>query len=357
MLSDVMSTEIFDQKKFQPLAIIIPIMMVLSVNRLVGQDQPQLELVFETLNRPVGIAIQPETGHIFVSESGKNRVIRIAGREFANVITEFESVEAGIEFPFRVNPLSLAFLNRNRLAISFGSGTEGKIKLGIYDIPDVGEPAILASDGKFDNLDLESENPHELGCFGIVTTRSGIYTSCAGDESKGWIARLAVQNGEPKFEEFQRFISTVEAAQTLLPYALAVSPDGFIVVGQAGTLSGQRDSLLTFYDEGSGELKARFDTGLHDICALAYGPAAKRLFALDHSHNQPGEAGLFKLVGRENNTKCVSERIANVERPTAMAFDGSGNLFITGLGPQKDPAGGKLFVVRKLDVVKGSDRN
>ena len=44
-------------------------------NQTFGQDKVEVKTVVERLNNPCGIAIQPETGHVFVSDSGALRVL------------------------------------------------------------------------------------------------------------------------------------------------------------------------------------------------------------------------------------------------------------------------------------------
>ncbi|MDB4468390.1 hypothetical protein N9093_00880, partial [bacterium] len=52
-----------------------------------GQDKVEVKTVVERLNNPCGVAIQPTTGHVFVSDSGALRVIRIVDGKAEPVIT------------------------------------------------------------------------------------------------------------------------------------------------------------------------------------------------------------------------------------------------------------------------------
>ena len=91
------------------------------------------------------------------------------------------------------------------------------------------------------------------------------------------------------------------------------------------------DSVLAFYSP-VGELLDKFPTGLNDIVALAYGPRKKRLYALDFNWANPREGGLYRLVGVDNEEGCEAKLIAKLHRPTAMAFDRRGNLYVTTIG-------------------------
>src|SRR5690606_2685470 len=112
---------------------------------------------------------------------------------------------------------------------------------------------------------------------------------------------------------------------------ITFSPDGKeLVVSQMGEMNIPNDSLLTFYDPATGELKKKYTTNLHDIAGLAYSPKTKNLYAVDFAWSSPGEGGLYKLTIDGDEVK--SEKILSLDKPTALAFDKDGNLYITQFG-------------------------
>ena len=99
------------------------------------------------------------------------------------------------------------------------------------------------------------------------------------------------------------------------------------------------------------------ETGLYDIAALAYHPKSKKLYALDYAWEAPAESGLFRLdvSGEGDNAKVKAKRVvyarvasrddsrlpfagdpAELDKPTATAFDGDGNLYVTMIGTAKE---------------------
>ena len=88
------------------------------------------------------------------------------------------------------------------------------------------------------------------------------------------------------------------------------------------------DSLLTFYDPASGKLQKSLETGLSDITGLAYSPKTGKLYATDFSWAAPDDAGLFEL----NPETGEATKIISLQKPTGLAFDKRGRLYITEFG-------------------------
>jgi hypothetical protein len=149
-------------------------------------------------------------------------------------------------------------------------------------------------------------------------------------------------------------IATKEQVEVDAPIAITVSPDkSTLVVGQGGEVNVAGDSLLTMYD-AEGKLTKKYTTGLHDIVGLAYSPSGK-LYAVDFAWVDPTQGGLFELT--ISGEECKATKIAltdkdgnalNLDRPTTLAFDKEGGLYIAVFGMGKDtgdkPKGGVIRV-------------
>ncbi len=117
-----------------------------------------------------------------------------------------------------------------------------------------------------------------------------------------------------------------------------------------GSVTPKADSLLTFCDPKDGAFLGFYQTGLKDITGLAYGPKRGRLFATDFNWNDTANGALVKLVGVGDG--CESRTILQLEKPTALAFNPAGDLYITLAGNTSEGApnpDGKLVVVKGLD--------
>ena len=116
--------------------------------------------------------------------------------------------------------------------------------------------------------------------------------------------------------------------------AITTNKDGQLVVGQMGEMTQPGDSLLTIYDPKSGDLKASYETGLSDIAGLAYSPKTGKLYAADFSWHDTSQGGLFELT--VSGDKCTAKKLYELDKPTALAFDDDGNLYITVFGTAEE---------------------
>ena len=78
---------------------------------------PPQEILLDQLNHPCGVAIQPETGHVFVAESGGARVVRVVDGKAQPVIVDFPLDVYGKGPQYKIGPLGLAFAGKNVLVV------------------------------------------------------------------------------------------------------------------------------------------------------------------------------------------------------------------------------------------------
>ena len=312
-----------------------------------------VETVVEGLSNPCGVAVQPGTGHVFVSESGAGRIVRIVDDKIESVIQGFPLDSYGTSPELKIGPLGLAFTDQDTLVVGSGGNPEND-HLAIYKIP---EPEsvpleVTAHSGKPQSLPADSERgiPAEGDFYGVAMIGEMVFVTCQGDDTKGWLSSAEVVDGE--LTSFKRTIATKEKTGVDAPLAITRSPEGYLVVSQMGETDASIDSVLAFYDQSNEELVDwRYETGLNDIVALAYGPKRGRLFAADICWSNPSAGALYKLVGESPN-KCRAIKITGLERPTAMSFDSDGNLFVTVMGLTSEGAetpSGKLLKISGLD--------
>ena len=306
----------------------------------------EVTTIVEGLNVPCGVAIQPETGHVFVADSGAGRVIRIVDGKIEAVITGFPIDKYGKGPTYPIGPLGLVFIDRDALAVGGGGFPDAKDLLRIYKLPKVGAEALKADDmtSSF-SIDATEKLAGEGNFYGLAFNGDAIFATCNGDDTKGWIARAGVKGA--KVGSFSRAIATKELTEVDAPVAITVAPDGSLAVGQMGEISLPGDSLLTFYDAATGDKLANFETGLSDITGLAYGPRG-RLLATDFSWSSPKDGGLFRIVAKYNKKKqgIEVEKIVSLDKPTAISIDSSGDIYVTIIG-SGEGASGKLLKITK----------
>lgn len=327
-------------------------LIIVSASATKAQDAV-VETVLDGLNNPSGVAIQPETGHVFVADSGNLRVIRVVDGKAENVITDFPRDVYGKGPFYDIGPLGLLFLDKDTLMVGGGGLPDGEEMLRVFKLPGVGEKPIKADQlhGEAKVLSPTDLAPGEGNFYAMVKGSKGVYVTCNGDDRKGWVA-LATLDEDLKLQDFKRSIATKRAIGVDAPVAITISPERFLVVGQMGEINVAGDSQLTFYSEET-KSHENFKLELHDITALAYSPIRKRLFCTDFNWGDTDNGGLYKIVRARNKNGCIAKQIVPLKKPTALAFNSDGDLYITLAGTTsegtKEPDG-QLVMIRRLDV-------
>lgn len=331
----------------------IALSMLALVARGAQAQNPTLvepTLVVGGLTKPTGIALQPETGVVFVSDSGAGRIVRIADGKLEAVIEGSRTGDSDTANREAVGPLALAFFDRQTLVVGDGGYSAGADCVRIFKLPE--EPAkVLAYEAdaqtKLGPLPAKDGNP-AVGFFvGLALAKHGLYVTSDGDADHGWVLKSDIRG--TKFGELQRTIRTKTDSTVGFPTGIALSSRGEVVVGLMGAAETPGDSQLAFYSAKTNELLLKLEIGLHDISAIGYSPKTGLLYATDFAYGQPAEGGLYRLdsdlsAGRQ---KIKAAKIARLDRPSALAFDKEGTAYVTVQGSAVEgekPAGAVVKV-------------
>ncbi len=304
-------------------------------------------VVLEGLNNPCGVAIQPETGEVFVADSGNYQVVRLVDGKAEPVITDFPKDVYGKGPKVNIGPLGLLFLDKNTLVVGGGGLPDGEELLRVYKLPEDGKA--IKADAMQDSFGLaETEEIKGEGNFyALAATPNQLFVTCNGDDTKGWVSSATIDG--TKVTDYKRYLATKEATEVDAPVGITVSSEGYLVVGQMGEINVPGDSLLTFYDiNDGGKMLLNLKTGLHDICAVAYSKR-NQMYVLDYAWADPTQGGLFQILeDNDSETGMRTKKIMSLDKPTAMAFDADGSLYITVLGEAEDAnSKGQLIHVTK----------
>lgn len=301
--------------------------------------ETKVETVLGGLSNPCGLAVQPDTGHVFVSDSAAGKVIRVVDGKAEDVITGFPKDVYGKGPMYDIGPLGLGFIDKDTLVVGDGSYKDGEEFLRVFTVPAAGQPALnfdKDAKAKLGPLPEKDSLKPEGNFYAIAVGKTAIYISSNGDDTKGWVLKADVTG--TKFGELTRYIATKEAVEVDAPVGITISSDGDLVVGQMGEINKPNDSLLTFYSAKTGKLLLNLETGLNDITGLAYSPKTKLLYGTDFAWMSAAEGGLFRLDKSNADGKqgVKATKITGLDKPTALAFGKDGELYITVVGPKKD---------------------
>jgi DNA-binding beta-propeller fold protein YncE len=314
------------------------------------ESATKFETVLGGLSNPCGVAVQPETGQVYVADSAAARVIRLAEGKAQDVVTGFPKDVYGKGPFYDIGPLGLVFLDKSTLVVGDGGFKDGEEFLRVYTVPEAAGPALdfeKDATSKSGPLAAAEGVLGEGNLYGLAATKAAVYVTCNGDDTKGWIAKADITG--TKLGKLERFIPSKEAVEVDAPVGVTISPRGEIVIGQMGEINKPKDSLLTFYSAKTGMKILNLETGLYDISGLAYSPKTGNLYAVDFAWMATGEGGLFRLDADQKNPAAglKAVKIASLDKPTAMAFAADGTLYVTVVGPKKEdenaPKEGKLL--------------
>ncbi|HEY2883510.1 MAG TPA: hypothetical protein VGJ15_13775 [Pirellulales bacterium] len=307
-----------------------------------------VEVVAAKLDHPSGVAVQPDSSDVLVSNTGAGEVVRFAGGKAdapSTVIAGFaHSTSEPNDNPIAgVGPLGLVFLDPNILAVGAGEAKNGDQYIRIFELPKAAADAkpidlggaksklgpttvtgtTLAGAGNFYSLAVSEFAPPTL------------YATNRGPNERGWVFKSDIRNRTAP-SPLTPNINTKIENHTAAPSAVAVSPRGLLVVGNMGTLDQPHDSWLSFYNTKTEPvtLMAHYPTSLHDIVGLAYSPKSGALYAIDFAAAHPADGGVYRLdaatIDRRSGVKAV--KIAAIDRPTALAFSPDNTLYVTSFG-------------------------
>lgn len=295
---------------------------------------PKVSTVAAGLDNPVGMAVQPGSGAVFVAESGAGRVMRLTSEGAVEVIGGLPTAEVGSGGEtLKLGPLGLAFADRSLLAVGAAAETAGKTPIRIYEIPS--PPDKLAADKIKHGIALapgDGKKTTAVGnIHGLAADSAGhliVASSDASHADRGWLGQLDVA------EERAGAIKPVLGTGTEQPRALTVSPRGEWVTAEIATADQPGRGLLKFYDPQTKKVLLRLATGLREVSGVAYSPRTGWLYVTAAGDEKGGGGGVYRLdralVDGKPGVKAVL--VTKLARPSGLVFAPNGALYVALLG-------------------------
>lgn len=304
----------------------------LSVSLSPAQDatptETKVETVVSGLTDPAGIALQPETGAVFVADSGAGRICRIVDGKLEAVI-QGSPTEPSTSGGRAVGPLGLAFVDKQTLAVGDGGYKGDEDVVRIFKLPAEGDATLgyEQAETKLKPADGKKPQTPTGDWASLALARHGLYVVSPAGGGAVWKGALK----GTKFSDLEPVIDVAGKTSGAEATALALSPRGEVVLGLRGGDGDSSAAKLAFFSAKTHESLLKLDCGLAAIAALAYSPKTGLLYALGNAADSPDKVDLFRLdsdtTSGEQRIKAV--KIAPLDQAAAMVFDKDGVAYIT----------------------------
>jgi DNA-binding beta-propeller fold protein YncE len=302
---------------------------VLLVASVVYAADNKVETVLTGLGRPNGIAVRPngmaDKYELFWAESGAGRVVKWSNHDrgkTSDVVNGFAAA-ATTNSSHHAGPFALLFLDSGLLAV--GSTTDGGDLVRVYELPDDGKAisADAANKVHHSTPNAAAGGGDQAACTSLARTRGNdavpdaLVIVVRGDQRSG-LFKARVQAGV--LGQPLPFSSLSIPAGAEFPGAVATSNSGRIVVAW--------QHRIAFLNPIDGKAELELNTDLSHVSGLAYSKITGNLYAADFS------GGIFRIddVGALGKPASRAVKIADVARPTGLAFAPDGALYVTSLG-------------------------
>lgn len=298
-------------------------------------ETASVDTVLKDLHRPCGVAVRPggtaARYEVFVADSGAGRVLRwsnLVPKQATEVVTGFKTPSAADPL-HQTGPLALWFLDPGLLVVGTTRDSGGDL-VRAYELPD--DEKVLAA---------ETTSEATSTSDGLDGATCSAMTRARANEFVPDMLVLAIRDadGQARLMKSRVQAGIVGAPQPFgptdksePPRAVAISNSGRLVVGYAG-------GRLAFYNPIDGKVELALATGLNELIGLAYSPITGSLYAADFA------GGIHRIddASEPGHPACRTVKVADLSKPTALAFAPDGALFVVTYG--SGDADGTLEVI------------
>ena len=157
-----------------------------------SESKLDVETALTGLTNPCGVAIQPVTGAVFVSDTGAGQIVKLssdAADKSSPVVTGYPQEMNGKETSYGVGPLGIVFYNQNTLISGEGALKRGDEVLRVFTLPADGKP-LVAGDAKqkiavAPNPDSKAKNAGNF--FDLLLSASALWVTAHGANDQAFV--------------------------------------------------------------------------------------------------------------------------------------------------------------------------
>jgi sugar lactone lactonase YvrE len=313
----------------------------------------KVETVLTGLRRPSGIALCPngtaDKYELYIADSAAGRVVKWSNHDrgtTTNVITGFAAAP-GISRSRQTGPLSLLFLDAGLLVVG-GNTDGGDALVRCFELPDEGKVLSAADPTSSGNApkSFAIAQSTAIACPSLTRTHpndavpDAVVLVLRSADGTCLLAKARVQAGV--LGQPQPFASSDPSWDFGSSGAVATSNSGRIVVARPRSPADRgsdksNGGRLTFFSPLDGDKEMDLDIDSPMIVGLAYSPITGNLYAADFGADREA-GGIYRLeeASAPGKPACRMVKVADVAKPTALAFAPDGALYVTTFGAGDD---------------------
>src|SRR6267378_1585311 len=159
-------------------------------------EDAKVEDVVGGLSNPCGVAVQPGTNQVFLTDSANGRVCRVVNGKLQDVITGSPKDTFGKGPFYDIGPLGLIFTTDGKsLIVGDGGYKDGEECVRVYTVPEAGKPPLnyeKDASQKLGPLPAAEGVLAEGNLYALALTPTALYVTCNGDDTKGWVAKADI---------------------------------------------------------------------------------------------------------------------------------------------------------------------
>jgi glucose/arabinose dehydrogenase len=315
--------------------------IVWSVARCCVSQEVTMTPIVSRLTRPSGVAVRPDGAlnqyEVYFSDLTDQQIKLFRSDAPQNVsaaITNFPAAEPGGP----TGPSALLFVSRQRLVVGL-AGNAANSNLLLFELKD---DTPLTADQAVQKLPIgeagESKSEAALGVHALARTLANdrvpdlLIATTHGASPQAGVWKIPLRAGT--LDKPTLFAATNQAAR---PSAVAISKHGYVVVSHSNT-DGTKGSRLAYGNPIDSSKVMELAVPLEGIRGLAYSPQTGNLYAASYGSEEPDSvpqgSGIFRIedASKPGQPAARAVKVADVLRPTALAFAPDGALYVTADG-------------------------
>lgn len=312
--------------RFAQLRIALSLIALVSIVGVTFADTA-VDTVVSDLHRPRGIAVRPggtaDKFEVFVADTGSGRILRWSNQspDKTSVVVEGFAANQAADAVGQTGPTAVGFFDPGLLVVGATQDKDGSL-LRAYELQD-GDKVLAAAAASEATSKYNRMNGATCTSFARARVNEFVpdrlFLALRRDDGSRELWSARVQAGT--IHEPKPFGSGTAAD----PRAVAISNTGRVVVADA-------DGKLYFYSPVDGEVELALTTDLKQPMSLTYNPSTGALCAADFA------GGVYRIddASQPGTAACRTVKVAEVSRPTALAFAPDGLLYVLTLGTNDD---------------------